>query len=143
MTIAQALKEKNKKVAKLSRIWTKLSSYNSILEGSERPYSIDDLWNQYNAEIESLVDIKAKIHVASAPVRKNIFMLSELKSKITNIKSLNTTNGITNDRFHREEKTQMVAHFKIEWKDSAIEKIEAAIDSIQESLDAFNHTVHI
>ena len=35
MTIAQALKEKNKKVAKIQKIWEKIQRYNSIQEGSE------------------------------------------------------------------------------------------------------------
>jgi hypothetical protein len=142
MTIAQALKEKNKKVAKINKIWTRIASYNSVIEGSEKPYDSDKLWEEYNREIADLIDLKTRIHLASAPVRKDIFALSELKSKIQNMRSLNTQDGLLRDRY-ASEYTEMVAHFSTLWKDEQIELTESMIDSIQEKLDAFNHSTNI
>lgn len=142
MTISQALKEKNKKITKISKIWNKISSYNSVAEGSEKPYDVEKLWEEYNLEIASLIDLKTAIHSASAPVRKDIFAMSELKSKVQNIKGLNTQNGIQRDRYGSEP-VEMEAHFSITWKDQQIELIESEIDRIQEKLDTFNHTTQI
>lgn len=142
MNISQALKEKNKKVSKLNKIWNKLASYNSVTKESERPYDIDKLWAEYNSELESLVDLKTRIHLASSPVRKDIFYLSELKNKINQVKNLSTENGISRSRFSTES-VEFVAHFNISWKDSQLESIEAEIEAIQEKLDTFNHTTKI
>jgi len=142
MTISQALKEKNKKVAKITKLWQKISSYNSVIEGSEKPYDVEKLWEEYNWAIAELIDLKTRIHHASEPIRKDIFAMSELKSKILNLRSLNTQSGLLRDRYGSEP-TSLVAHFSTLWKDSQVELTESAIDSIQEKLDTFNHTTQI
>ena len=142
MTIAQALKEKNKKAAKIGKLWQKISSYNSVIEGSEKPYDVEKLWEEYNLEIAGLIELKAKIHEASSPVRKDIFAMSELKSKVQNLRNLSTQSGPHRDRYSSET-TEMEAHFSTLWKDNQIELTENLIDSLQEKLDAFNHTTQI
>lgn len=142
MTIAQALKEKNKKIAKIQKLWSRISSYNSVAEGSEKPYDIGRTWDEYNAEISELIKLKTQIHAASAPVRADIFALSEFKTMIGNIRSLNTTNGKYRDRYS-DDMIDMEAHFGIDWKDSQMEAFEANIEALQEKLDTFNHTHHI
>ncbi len=142
MTIAQALKEKNKKVAKIQKIWERINRYNSIQEGADRPYSTADLFAQVHAEVESLVELKTKIHEASAPVRRDIFSLSEMKNFVQRVRSVNTTHGVYKDRY---ESTSSVlnAELDIKWQDSKIEEIEEKIENLQEKLDQFNHTTHI
>jgi hypothetical protein len=142
MTIAQALKEKNKKAANITKLWQKISSYNSVIEGSEKPYDIEKLWGEYNLTVAELIDLKTRIHHASEPIRKDIFAMSELKSTIQNLRSLNTQSGLLRDRYGNEP-TTLVAHFSTLWKDNQIELTEKEIDSIQEKLDAFNHTTQI
>lgn len=142
MTIAQALKEKNKKVAKIQKLWIRISQFNSIETGEERPYDIQATWEEYLNEIGSLVELKTKIHAASAPVRIDIFDLSELKSIVTNIQTLDVTNGKKRDRYS-ESAVDVSAHFNVSWKDSRIEEMEAKIDKLQEKLNVFNNTTHI
>lgn len=144
MTIAQALKEKNKKISKISTLWSRVSNYNSILKGSDRPYNIGETWQQYRFEVSELVKLKTQIHNASLPVREDIFNLSETKSILNSVRSLSTTNGIIQQsRFADNSIVEMEAMFNLEWKDREIERLENLIESIQEKLDAFNHTTHI
>lgn len=142
MTIAQALKEKNKKVAKIQKLWSRISSYNSVVEGSEKPYNISMTWDSYNAEITELINLKTQIHSASSPVRADIFLLSELKAMSNNVRALNTTSGRYRDRY-ADDMIEMEAHFGLDWKDARLEEFEAKIEEIQERLDTFNHTHHI
>ena len=142
MTIAQALKEKNKKVSKIQKLWSRISQHNSSIEGAEKPYDLEATWEDYNAEVTSLIELKTKIHNASAPVRDQIFTLSELKTKINNVRSLNTTNGRFRDRY-ADDSLEMEAHFDIKWKDSQMDLIEGQLDAIQEKLDHFNNTTQI
>jgi hypothetical protein len=142
MTIAQALKEKNKKVTKLSSMWDRLQRYNVVNEGETKPYSSKDTWEEVNRLTEELVDLKTKIHTASDPVRAKIFMLSELKSKAQRLKSMNTNNGIYRDRYS-ETTISQIAEFDVLWKDGMVEQVELEIETIQEELDKFNHTTNV
>jgi archaellum component FlaC len=142
MTIAQALKEKNKKVALIQKLWQRIQAYNSLSEGSERPYDIEATYAQVKKEIDSLITLKANIHTASEPVRKEIFELSELKSAIQNVRAINTTKGQYRDRYS-ETSVNRTAVLGVDWQDSQIESLEARIESIQEKLDKFNHSTQI
>lgn len=142
MTIAQALKDKNKKVANIQKLWQRIRSYNSIAEGSERPYDIEETYKAVRNEIDALTDLKTRIHLASAPVRSDIFRLAELKSAIQNVKSITTTRGQYRDRYSDTTVVQ-TAVLGVEWQDAEIEKIEAEIEKIQESLDRFNHSTNV
>ena len=81
MTIAQALKEKNKKVANMHVLWDRWNKNNSVLEGNRRSYDPLELMTLIETELDALVDLKTRIHTASAPVRSQIFKMSELKNK--------------------------------------------------------------
>ncbi len=142
MTIAQALKEKNKKVAGLQKIWEKIHRYKSIHEGAEKPYSTAELYAKMETEVASLITLKTQIHTASEPVRSMIFELSELKSIIQRVKSINTTSGTYRERYDNTTSV-MIAELDIMWQDAKIEEIENKIESIQEKLDKFNHTTEI
>ena len=142
MTIAQALKEKNKRVAKIGKLWEKIQRYNSVQEGAERPYSSSELYEQVQTEINELVDLKTRIHEASAPVRKDIFALSEMKNLVQRVRSVNTTQGVYRDRYS-DSSSLVIAELDIKWQDSTVEAFEEEIEKLQEKLDQFNHTVQI
>jgi hypothetical protein len=143
MTIAQALKEKNKKAAKINKLWQKIYSYNSVIAESETPYDLDKVWEELNKETSELISLKTRIHLASAPVRSEIFSLSELKSHMNRIQSVSTNKGKQTNRYDSATPIEMVAHFDIKWKDTQVEVLEQTIESIQEKLDTFNHTTEI
>lgn len=143
MTISQALKEKNKKVSKLGKLWDRFHQSNSRVEGSEISYNATDLWADINVETGELVELKTRIHVASSPVRSDIFALSELKSTAQRLRSLNTQKGMTISRYGNEAPVTMVCDFDTVWKDANIEALENSIEELQERLDQFNHTTSI
>jgi DNA repair exonuclease SbcCD ATPase subunit len=143
MTIAQALKEKNKKVTKLSNLWDRLQRYNVVTEGDTRPYSSQDTWNEIEKLTKEIVELKTRIHHASEPVRLDIFMLSELKNKAQRLKSVNTNSGTYRDRYSDSAPVVQTPEFDILWKDSMVEQIETQIEETQERLDKFNHTSNI
>jgi DNA repair ATPase RecN len=142
MTIAQALKEKNKKVASIQKLWDRINRYNSVQEGADRPYDIMDLYNQVETETAALVSLKARIHEVSQPIRESIFALSELKNLAHRVKSVSTVKGVHRDRYDSTT-SLMTAVLDISWQDSKIEELEAQIETIQEKLDTFNHTTEI
>lgn len=142
MTIAQALKQKNKLISEIQKIWQKIYKYNSIHEGSERPYSTAKLWNEYLEKSLELVDLKTKIHEASSPVRSKIFKLSELKTSVEKVKNITTDSGVSYDRYHSNQLV-LTTELDVLWKDTQIDHLEKEIDLLQEELDKFNHLTQI
>ena len=142
MTIAQALKEKNKKVATLQKLWERMQKYNSIQEGAERPYSTAEIFAQIGEVSADLILLKAKIHSASELVRSDIFALSEFKNIAQRIKGIDCTTGTQVERYSSTT-FQKTAELSITWQDRELAAIEDKIESIQERLDKFNHTTEI
>jgi hypothetical protein len=142
MTIAQALKEKNKKVATLQVLWDRLNKNNSVLEGNRRSYDPVELMKQIDAELETLVDLKTRIHNASTPVRSQIFRMSELKNKVLKMKYLDTSEGPVRDKYEGTV-TKRQAIVLAEQVDKLIETAQQEIETIQEELDKFNFATHI
>ncbi|MFY7943039.1 MAG: hypothetical protein ACOVNZ_00575, partial [Crocinitomicaceae bacterium] len=68
MTIAQALKEKNKRLNQLNKLWDRLTTNNSIPEGNEREFNPAEILGQLREETDLYVELKTKIHVACEPV---------------------------------------------------------------------------
>lgn len=144
MTISQALKEKNKIVTKIGRLYSKLQQNNSVVVGTARIYNPIEVYSEILVEEQKLIDIKTSIHRASDPVRSDIFTQSELKNRIKQIRNLNTSNGIIHDRYrHGDSSVQMEATYGAAWVDQNVESLEQKIEAIQEKLDKFNHTTNI
>ena len=139
MTIAQALKEKNKKVATLQKLWERMQKYNSIQEGAERPYSTAEIFAQIGEVSADLILLKTRIHSASELVRSDIFALSEFKNIAQRIKGIDCTTGTQVERYSSTT-FQKTAELSITWQDRELAAIEDKIESIQERLDKFNHT---
>lgn len=138
MKITEALKEKNKLAAKLQKLWGRLQSTNSILEGSKRVYDPVELLKEIDATTEEIVTLKTNIHSASSPVRSKIFRMSELKNYVTKLKTVSTKDGLIRDRYESSILT-MVAVFKENEVDALLEKMENEIEQLQKELDSFNH----
>ncbi|MEN9399081.1 MAG: hypothetical protein RL632_182 [Bacteroidota bacterium] len=142
MTIAQALKEKNKKVATLHVLWDRLNKNNSVLDGNRRSYDPVELMKQIEAELDALVDLKTRIHNASSPVRSQIFRMSELKNKTLKMKYLDTSEGPVRDKYEGTV-TRRQAVIQAEQVDKLVEAAQQEIETIQEELDKFNFATHI
>jgi len=142
MTIAQALKEKNKKAAKLQKLWGRLQTNNSIIEGGKRVYEPTLVIKEIDELTSQLIDLKTRIHIASMDVRAKIFRMSELKNYLMKLREVSTRDGIVRDRYDSTVIT-MEAVFKVVDIDVLAEKTEDEIEKTQEELDIFNHQTSI
>ena len=141
-TIAQLLKEKNRIIASIKKIETKLKEYNQIIKGNTRPYDINKLYTQLVKEQQLLVDVKTKIHFQSEPIRNLIFLQSELKNRITILKQIPHQHGIIQpSRYSSESSYEVESIIQAEDIDILIENLEKEINTIQDTLDTFNHSV--
>lgn len=145
MTLKQALKLKNKLVQDLNELTARLQNNNSIVEGNIRDYSAKETLSEIYRKVDELTIIKTKIHRANFEVYDKIFLLSELKSLVTKMKSLDCTNGTAVDYYSRRSDNQLIknAEISVVERDNEIKFLENRIDQIQDELDHFNATTII
>lgn len=146
MNIKKALKLKNKLVLQVSENYQKLSSYNSVEEGTNKPYDTREALEAYNSSVNELVELKTKIHRANGPVYDKIFRLSELKSMAARLKSLNCQEGKVTQRSRWDAEGQpvvMIAEIGIVERDEMVKHIESQIEEIQDILDTHNAVTEI
>jgi hypothetical protein len=146
MNIKQALKLKNKLVKENNETFAKLSQYNSVEEGTVRPYDPKEMLAKWNEGVKQLVDLKTKIHRANAPVYDKIFKLSELKSMVSRLNSLGCVEGKQSQRGGWGQPTEpvvMIAEIGIVQRDEMIKTLENQIEQIQDELDVHNANTEI
>lgn len=145
MTIKQALKEKNKLTKQISSLVTRIQKYNSMEEGSVRTYDPKEDMDKLTTTISQLVTLKTQIHQANSKVYDKIFRLSEYKGLVKYLRSIDCTEGKTNEarRFGESSTIIKTTVFGQVEMDNLITYYESEIEKIQEELDVHNATTHI
>jgi len=146
MKVKQALKYKKKLASKMNQEFSKVQMYNSVEEGSIRVYDVVESMRNWLTMSEELVELKTKLHLANGPVYGKIFRMSELKSQLSNLKSLDCVEGKYSDRYSRmggETPIIKTAKISVLEKDQMVLKIEEEIERLQEELDEHNATTSI
>lgn len=143
MNISQALKEKNKKAQNLAKLIAKCTGNNVAEDGVAKDYSSKKVLEEAQVELTALVDLKTKIHAASAPVRSKIFRLSELKGLSKALTYMNTSESVVRNRTTGDIVSTNKPEITTKEHEIIIKAIGDEIDAIQEQLDAFNHTTSI
>lgn len=145
MNIKQALKKKNKLVGLMTEEFYKASQYNVIDEGNPRPYSATEAIGKWMQLSNELIVLKTQIHKANLPVYDKIFELSELKSQVKHLKSLNCSSGKVSTSRWGTESEPVIKHAEINVveRDQMIKNIELRIEQLQDELDQWNHNTLI
>ena len=140
MTLAKALKHKNRVAQKITRISDDIRANNSILAINDPEVDVRTLDTMRKELTDYLVALKTAIHRASNSVRDKIFLLSELKGSIGFYNSICTQHGKRES--HRfgsgDEFVEHKAIIRKEAVDRIVAELEERIDTIQEQLEEFN-----
>ena len=120
MKVKQALKYKKKLASKMNQEFGKVQMYNSVEEGSARVYDVKESMQNWLRMSEELVELKTKLHLANGPVYGKIFRMSELKSQLSNLKSLDCVEGKYSDRYGRMSGMLQLSkpHKLVSWKET-------------------------
>lgn len=145
MTLAKALKHKNRVAQKIARISDDIRQNNSILAVNDPEVNVLILDTMRAELTDYLVALKTAIHRASDKVRDKIFLLAELKGSILFYRSIDTQHG--KREAHRfsggEEFVEHKAAMRKGMMDRMVTELEEKIDVIQDQLDEFNMTTKI
>ena len=142
MNVKQALKVKNKLVTDLKANFEILKKYNSIEEGNPRRYSMEETLDKITTVSNELVELKAQIHRANAPVYEKIFQMAEIKGIIKELKKMDVSEGKQDSRYGSVVSVKEVEMTVIE-RDAIVKKYEAEVERIQNELDIHNSNTTI
>lgn len=137
MNVKQALKVKNKLVTDLKANFEILKKYNSIEEGNPRRYSMEETLDKITTLSNELVELKAQIHRANAPVYDKIFALAELKGLVKELKKVPTDEGKQTERYGSVQSIKEV-QLNIVDIENFVGELQDRIEELQNELDIHN-----
>jgi hypothetical protein len=140
ISLAKALKIKNRLAGRVAALSQDIKTYNSRQEGAE----VIDVQRRYadRAELVArLVDLKTAINQANQPVQRAIYTLAERKALLALLGELNTHHGAVSQ--YHQAPISFVAQLRKEQVDQERLRLEREVDALQEQLDRFNQLTTI
>ena len=145
MTLATALKEKNRLAGELARNWSMIAKENSKREDVSRVIDVAEVYQKVQLYREKLVELKTKIGLANADNLERIYRLEELKNELKRLDDIRTDEtsdfqeiGDSNVKEYKRTVVFTAAQiYKMR------EKLQQDCNDIQDELDAYNATTKI
>ena len=143
MNIAQALKEKNRVLNTIKKTKERIQKYNQYSVDNDRPYDVEELYTALLEGQEKLIALKTAIHIASNPVRSDIFGQSELKDRLSFMRHIPNQTGTVRDRYNQGDGQEVESTYGPKEIDDMVEALELEITTGQDKLDKFNHNTEV
>jgi hypothetical protein len=140
ITLAKALKIKNRLAGRLAKVQADIQRFNSILEGQDRPVNIAVLMELQAELVQTLVGLKTAINEANQAVQRDIYALAEKKATAQFLASIDTKHGPQPPAYPTTTVVSYAASLKKADVDSRLTRLEIEIDELQDKLDQFNVT---
>lgn len=137
ITLARALKLKNRLAGRLAKLDRDFENYNSLPAGTDRP-DLKVLYAERNKLVSQLIDLKFALNAMNQPMQRIILELGEAKSLVALLTRTSTKHGKVVEGYHGTE-IEYTALFRKGDIDREVRRLEVVIDQLQEQLDAFNH----
>lgn len=144
VSIARALKEKNRVAGKLAQARSLVAHENS--KDVKCPRRIDVKANHDKAQAlkARLIDIKTAIAVANAPIVSKLVELEELKSEIAYLKELDVNEGVFEESsYHGNVVREVTAVLSKQYVLDEIARRQKRADDLQDELDEFNASTQV
>lgn len=142
ISLAQALKEKNRLAGEISYLWQLFQNENSCIEHHNRKIDVVETLQTIEHYTAKLVELKTKIGNANHNEHlRNMYMLEEVKNKIA---KLNATSG-NEDPIEKHDGTitKRTAIFNDEALIEMRKKLQKEANKLQDKLDEYNATAKI
>ena len=139
ITLAKALKIKNRLTGRLAKVQTDIQAYNSVPEGQADQVNVPTLMKTREELVEALVGLKAAINDANREAQRDIYALAEKKATAQFLAGVCTRHGPQPAVYPSTTEVTYVAALKKADVDSLVVRLEKEIDQLQDRLDQFNH----
>ena len=143
VTLAKALKLKNRQTQQLAALFNVVTAHNSRLVGSTVAHDVRAVYAQIGQEMDRLVAIKTAISLANAPIQDAIYRAAEVKGMIAMLRRLPTTNGRIMQPYGMQEPQEYEAVIDALEVEKEVQRLEAELDDLQDRLDAHNASVRV
>lgn len=139
VTIARALKEKNRVAGKLAKVRELVKAENSHEVKVPRSVEVKDLYAESWRLMSRLIDIKSAVAVANAGIVAKIIALDEVKAAICYLNGLDTKEGVFEESNYNGK---VVREYQAELRQAEvlkeIDRLQKQAEDIQDSLDEYN-----
>jgi hypothetical protein len=138
VSLAKAMKIKNRLAGRLARLTTQIQQTNSVVEGQAQP-DVLTLWRQREAMVGYLVALKTGLAQATARIQHWLLEMQEKKATIALLQGLNTRDGESGQvHYGTTQKIVYRAAIKQEDVHAWVERLEQEIDALQDRVDLYN-----
>ncbi len=139
LTLAKALKIKNRLAGRLAKVQTDIQMFNSVPEGLAGQVNVLALAQTRGELVEALVSLKTAINEANRAIQRDIYDLAEKKATAQFLAGVNTRHGPQPAVYPSTTEINYVASLKKADVDALVARLETEIDRLQDKLDQFNH----
>ena len=145
VTVARALKEKNRIANKLNIVRTRIRNENSVESNIKRTFDIKALVAEEAALYNRLVAVKTAIAVANAEIAEKLIRMSELKAAIEWYRGIPTKEGTFQETNYRDTTITRTFTTVLSGQEviQLVEETQAQIENLQDEIDEFNATKYI
>ena len=141
ITLAKALKLKNRLAGRVAKLTTDIQQHNSKQQGADGA-DVPAAYARRAEAVARLVDLKAAISHANRPIQRDIYALAEKKAEIALLAALDTKHGTFKEGYANAD-VVYVAQLRKADVDARTAALEAEIDALQDKLDGFNHDTRL
>ena len=145
ISLAQALKEKNRIAGELAEAWRLIARENSKREDERRVTDLQELYKIIRLYTDKLIELKTKIGKANSGNMERIYRMEECKHELSKIEQIDTDESsdfqkISDSEF-KEYKRTVVFNSSIiwDWK----QKLQQECNTLQDEMDTYNATTKI
>ncbi len=143
ITLAKALKVKNRLTGRLAKVQADIQAYNSVPEGQADQVKVPALMKTREELVGALVSLKTAINEANREAQRDIYDLAEKKATAQFLTGLNTRHDPQPPVYPSTIEVNYVATLKKADVDALVAGLEKEIDQLQDKLDQFNHVCKI
>jgi len=138
ISLSKALKVKNRIANEIKDLQNIVAQNNSYITGNEQPFDIKESYNELVELRVKIGELKIKINTANANIIHNMVEISELKSHITFLRSIDVQSGqVKNSRYDGTMIDKKVV-FTAKDMRLKIKETQKKIDFIQDEIDHYN-----
>ncbi len=143
ITLAKALKVKNRLAGRLAKVQADIQAYNSVPEGQADQVNVQALVRARDELVEALVNLKTAISDANREAQRDIYLLAEKKAEAQFLAGLSTRHGLQPAVYPGAADVRYVAALKKADVDARMGRLEQEIDQLQDRLDHFNQVCRV
>lgn len=136
ISLAKALKVKNRLAGRLAKVTSNIAAYNSMVQGRTTEANVADAVNERELLVKALINLKTAIYEGNRGIYRQIISIVEKKGEVQFLNALNTRNG--SEPGYQGQDIVYVATLKKAEVDKRIKKLEKEIDDLQDEIDKYN-----